>query len=198
MTIRQTLQNALCATAFMLVSAVSSAYVVTSCSLNDLTTSTSCAGVFDPGNDHGVNTIFDNPELTSVFGTGWSLLSKTEADGWAAGNFNLTVTGQGSTSGTWNIDLNWAALGYAQGDVLAVLKAGNRAAAYELNVNFSSGDWDVSGDWWKSSKNNRLSALSHFSFWVKESTPVSEPATLALFGLGLISLGAARRRQKQA
>jgi hypothetical protein len=164
------------------------------CNLAELTTSRSCVGVYDPGNDNGQASIFGDATFIDAYGTGWTSLAKVEDPTWGVGNLGLELTGQGGKTGTWEVDSNAWDL-FAQGDILAILKAGNDAAAYELDLFSTSGIWNVSTTSW-SAGDGKTSALSYFSVWSKESTPVSEPSIIALFGLGLVGLGFARRRRQ--
>lgn len=165
------------------------------CTAAELTTSISCVGVYDPGSDHGQASIFDDATFISAYGTGWTSLSKVEDPSWGTGALGLTLTGQGAKSGTWSVDSDaWDA--YAQGDILAILKAGNDAAAYELDLTVTAGTWDVSTSSWAAG-DDKTSALSHFSFWTKgASNPpqVSEPGTLALLGFGILGLYSIRKK----
>jgi hypothetical protein len=167
------------------------------CDIAELTTSISCVGVYDPGNDNGQASIFGDATFIDAYGTGWLSLSKVEDPTWGVGALGLELTGQGTTDGTWKVDVNaWDM--FAQGDILAILKAGNDAAAYEVDLSFTEGSWDVSTSNW-SAGDGTNSALSHFSFWSKESdssVSISEPSILAIMGIGLAGIGLARRRRK--
>lgn len=123
-------------------------------------------------------------------GTGWTLLAKIE-DVNVANSIGFSMTGQGTLSGTWQVNANaWDS--FAQGDILGVLKAGNTAAAYEIDLSSTSGDWSVTSAAWP---NN---AISHFSFWSRESTYVPEPSVIALLSLGFVGLGLSARRNKKS
>jgi hypothetical protein len=160
------------------------------CSIADLTTSVSCIGVYDPGNDHGTHNIFNDSAFQSFYPGTWTQLTKIEDDNsWTdPTSIGLTITGQGGTSGTWNVNSDaWD--GFAQGEILAVLKAGTNAAAYEVDVDYISGTWSVASSAWDGS------GLSHFSFWTT-STSVPEPSILVLLSMGLLGLGLFRRKTK--
>lgn len=160
------------------------------CDTSDLTLSKQCVGVFDPGNDNGVNTIFSSSDFTDTFGDGWSLISKVEDQDRETGDVGLTLNGTGGNlQGTWEVSSDaWS--GFQQGNVIAILKAGNTAAAYEIDLGFTSGTWNVTSDAWPQN------SLSHFSFWSSAFTSVPEPSIVALFGIGLIGLVVMRRKMK--
>ncbi len=171
----------------------------------DLKNSLEAVGIFDKGNDNGAHNIFlEVDHFQAAFGTGWSPLAKVEDPSWGIGSLGLTLpTGQGSTSGTWQVDPT-AWNGYEQGEILAVLKAGNKAAAYELdlfdesnsNSPLTSGSWNVSSEAWKKS-NGQWSGLSHFSLFAKEGFPPQNvPVPGAMF-LGCLGLGFAAHRLKR-
>ncbi|MBW2659612.1 MAG: PEP-CTERM sorting domain-containing protein, partial [Deltaproteobacteria bacterium] len=60
-------------------------------------------------------------------------------------------------------------------------------SAYLLNDGVSSGQWEFDGH----------KALSHMSVYGSQTAPVPEPATMLLFGTGLIGLVGARIRRKR-
>jgi len=161
------------------------------CDTSDLTTSTRCVGVYTPGNDSGQANIFADTSFQTVFGTGWTLLSKLEDPSWGTdASIGFSLTGTGSTSGTWMVAGNaWDS--FVQGEVLGILKAGNSAAAYEIDLDSTSGTWGVTSSAWGSH------ALSHFSFWTKEMSTVPEPSVLALISLGVLGLGFFARRKRE-
>ena len=118
-----------------------------------------------------------------MFGmTGWILSDKNdgpEGDGvieFTDAPVNLTK------SGDWEID-TLAGLD----NIVITLKAGNGFGAFLLDLIASD---PLSGDW-SSSKN-----LSHASiYYTGTPSKVPEPSIIALFALGLLGIGFARRRK---
>ena len=161
------------------------------CAITDLTTSTDCAGVYDPGNDNGVHTIFTDATFQSTFPGTWTELVKLEDPTWNVPNsIDFSLTGQGSTSGTWQVaSTAWDS--FAQGEVMAILKAGTNAAAYEIDLSVTSGTWSVNSTAWDGS------GLSHFTFFTKPGGSVPEPSILALLSLGAFGLFLSARRNRK-
>lgn len=188
--------------------AQATATLIGGCSTADLTTSVSCIGVYDPGNDSGINDIFIDADFIAMYGEDWTRIAKVDdPDLGPDGSINLTIpTGQGTTTGTWSVDADaWD--GFAQGDVLAVLKAGSNAAAYEIDLDFTSGTWTLTAPAFEQPGWDG-SALSHFSIWGREGeapcdpttevcgNTVPEPNMVALLAIGLLGMVAVRRKMK--
>lgn len=156
----------------------------------------------------GANTTDEGNYVAGSFTDGpWTFLAKDEGapdSGMFAGlEFTLTAN-TGSETGSWT--LSWIDPAPYETfpillDFAVLMKSGQGAAAY-LFEDFSiasapggsTGDWEIK---W-TNKNGHAQGLSHFSLFVREDgTPVPEPATMLLFGSGLVGLaGYARRRKK--
>jgi hypothetical protein len=97
------------------------------------------------------------------------------------GGFTGTVTGLGTTAGTWDLSgflVNFIAV-----------KAGSNFVIYQLATPTSSGSWSTAdlGD----------KDLSHLEFF-GTMAPVPEPATWAMLVLGMGIVGASMRRRQTA
>ncbi len=106
------------------------------------------------------------------------------------------------TSGTWTLSWSSASTIFPITiDLVAVLKAGNGYAAFLFDDEILSvAGTNISDPWVITFENGgkQIPDLSHFSLYgrdVTPQTPVPEPATLLLFGSGLIAFASLRRRK---
>lgn len=132
----------------------------------------------------------NDPFLNSTVGEDFSLLSKSDgSDGLFPGL--LTISGQGSTSGTFSFTLppidNWLfAIGFKSGNG----QLNPDWAIFELPVGVTSGSWSISGN----------QALSHVNLYGTEINVIPVPAALPLAATGLTLFGLMgwRKRAKAA
>lgn len=144
-----------------------------------------------PGSDSNISGNPSNdPFLNSTVGADFVLLDKSDGP---EGLFSdlLTISGQGSTSGTFSFTLppidNWLfAIGF---------KSGNGQldpdwAVFELPIGVTSGSWSISGN----------QALSHVNLYGTEINVIPVPAALPLAATGLTLFGLMgwRKRAKAA
>lgn len=98
-----------------------------------------------------------------------------------------SITGGGSSSGTWDLT------GF-QVDFVAV-KASNAFVLYQLSSPASTGSWDTFDIPFRNNPHD----ISHLVFFGTKGTPaVPEPATWAFMILGFGAIGGAMRRNRKA
>lgn len=136
---------------------------------------------------------FPAPETVNsldFFGTeDWSYIDKYNVgEGYENGQaYSWTVMGDDgfpSDTGTWSFDMSlWTDFAEA----MIVVKTASRFSGYLLSDSHPTSGWWDTGD----------KDLSHLTLYARGTAPVPEPATMLLFGTGLIGLVGARIRRKR-
>ena len=119
-------------------------------------------------------------------------LTESDTSGSFIGTLDGTCAATGCKSGTWHFDatdINWVV------SYLAV-KAGAQFALYDVDPDADSGTWNTD-DLWVGTTHPNHPALSHLALFGDRTVPtdVSEPASLALLGSGLLGFAMFRRRR---
>ena len=157
-----------------------------------------CAGSFS-GNDSA-------SAIDGIFGGSWTELVKSDTPADSFGSylgvdFTLSAPADGGVaSGNWTLswtDNGGSALPLVL-DFTVAIKAGTEWSAYMFEaVTFmdspDSGIGTFSVSWLNGG--GQIPDLSHLAIYVANGARVSEPGSIALLGLGLVMIGAARMRK---
>ncbi|WP_246166891.1 PEP-CTERM sorting domain-containing protein [Marinobacter salinexigens] len=136
--------------------------------------------------------------LATLAGAGYTDVTGSYSPSFTQNGAIANLFTPGDESGTWSFnqtlwdDFNIGAIGFKFG-------TGNTPDewfVYSLQDGVFKGDWNF---FFGSANRETGGGLSHLTLYARDgSVTVTEPGTLALFGLGLIGLGLARRNKKAA
>jgi hypothetical protein len=103
-----------------------------------------------------------------------------------------TIASGASNTGTWETIYPVDLISFY------AVKAGNAFAMYYVNPADSTGSWSTYDIWatgWRGTGGNDGLEISHFTGYNPSAAPVPEPATILLFGTGLLGLARFGRKK---
>jgi PEP-CTERM motif len=162
----------------------SAALTSVACDVTDVT----LAGPINASYCYGL----DDGNITE-FTTGVNSYTNVIPDGafnnlWSDAGWSVATSSFNTATGTWTSS---AATGFSE--MVVVLKQATLWGAWYFGISGSSGTYTTN---WTGSGPFNGTALSHAFVLVRSPVRVPEPATLALFGLGLAGVAFARRRKQ--